>query len=332
MSQPLPSISILIPTLNEEHFIDGCISSLINGNYPKELIEILVIDGGSTDQTIQRVEQLSNIGNPIKLIHNTKKIVPAALNLGLSIAKNDFIIWVGAHAIYHDNYLTNSVQTLIDEDCASVGGVISPIAKTTTGKAIAIATSSKFGIGNAKYRYTKSKQSVDTVFGGCWKKQDVIKVGGFNESWVRNQDYEFNFRLRSQIGKIILNPDIKCKYYCRERISLLAVQYFNYGFWRFQTFKQHPSTFTLRQAAPILLLFGLLISLIFLINGLCIGLLIPFIYITANLLSSTYLSIKKNHPLLIILLPIIFATLHLTWASGFTKGAIQDVISRIAFS
>ncbi|MFT6045961.1 MAG: succinoglycan biosynthesis protein ExoA, partial [Arenicella sp.] len=233
MLPPLPEISIIIPTLNESAFIVECVESLLLGNYSTKRIELLIIDGGSTDDTVAKAEDLSRRYPSVKVLRNPMIIVPAAMNIGVRAASYDLLMWCGAHAIYDKDYVNLAVNTLLEESgAASVGGVISPIAKTATGKAIAIATSSKFGIGNAQYRYATTRQHVDTVFGGCFYKASIHKIGGFNQAWVRNQDYELNYRLRTQVGPIVLEPGIRCQYYCRESIAQLSKQYFAYGFWR----------------------------------------------------------------------------------------------------
>jgi succinoglycan biosynthesis protein ExoA len=330
MPTHLPSISIIIPTFNEAGFIADCIKSLTQGSYPLNKIEILVVDGGSDDDTVNQVRGLSKAPLDITVLNNHKKITPAAMNIGIKAAKHELLMWCGAHAIYNENYVINSVKTLLSEpSLASVGGVISPIAKTTTGKAIAIATSNKFGIGNAQYRYATKRQYVDTVFGGCFFKKHLIQVGGFNEAWVRNQDYELNHRLRSQIGPIVLEPSIRCQYFCRESISRLSKQYFNYGFWRFNTLLKHPSSFTSRQVAPVLLCVSLVASITLITLGHVIGWFIPLIYSSACLAVSIRLALDKKQAHLLIYLPIIFAALHISWGTGFIKNAIQTTISNV---
>lgn len=328
MPSLLPNISVIIPTFNEADFIEACILSLIDGDYPHTNIEVLIVDGGSTDNTIDKVITLSLRHPQIKLLNNSKKVVPAAMNIGLNEAVNDIVIWVGAHAIYQHDYLVNSVNVLLEENCASVGGVIEPVGKTLTGQAIALATTHKFGTGNAKYRYAQTRLSVDTVFGGCWKKDNILKIGGFNESWVRNQDYELNCRLREEIGEIILDPRIRCQYYCRENIQSLARQYFNYGYWRFRTFLKHPRSFKFRQAAPLLLMIGLIVSLLISLFNLMLGLALPITYIGVSLTISLLIALKNRNISYIYLLPIIFATLHFSWALGFCKNAIQTMINK----
>lgn len=316
-----PPISIVIPTFNEENFIVGCIESLTLGEYPAHLIEIIVVDGGSTDDTVSRAQEAALNGATLKLISNPKKIVPCAMNLGIAAAANEVVIWVGAHAVYDHSYLTKSVEILLSKKCASVGGVLTPVGLTRVGKAIAVATSNRFGVGNARYRTAKKTQQVDTVFGGCWKKANIVKIGGFNEAWVRNQDVELNTRLREKIGPIIVDPRIKCTYYCRESISALMKQYFSYGYWRFHTVLKHPSTFTLRLAAPLLLLIGLTLSLFWAFFDIGLALCIPTLYLILLLVVSVSTAIVHKTVHLAFLLPAIFAVLHLSWATGFVASA-----------
>ena len=328
-----PSITIIIPTLNEEGFIGDCIQSLVLGSYPIEKIEVLVVDGDSTDNTKQEVTKLKLAGLDLRLLENPKKIAPSAMNIGVANAKHELLMWCGAHAVYDHDYVKLSVQTIVNTPHASsVGGVIRPIAKTRMGNAIALATSSKFGIGNAQYRYATARQEVDTVFGGCFRKSDVLKIGGFNEEWIRNQDYEFNFRLRTQIGPIVLEPTIQCQYYCRESLEALAKQYLSYGFWRYNTLKSHPSSFTYRQAAPVLLCSGLAFSLIGILLGYSLFWLMPALYIAASTAVAVNIALKENKAILAILLPAVFATLHISWGTGFLKNFLSSTYKKLTFN
>lgn len=324
------NITVIVPTLNEEGFIEECLKSLLAGDYPLENLEILVIDGGSTDLTIPQVQSLIDLGSPIKLLHNEKKIVPSAVNLGLRTSKNSVNVWVGAHAVYDREYLPLAVSILEQENCGSVGGIIIPTAKTSMGKAIAVATTSKFGIGNAHYRHATERQSVDTVFGGCWRRDDILRIGGFNEQWVRNQDYELNLRIRQEIGPIIFDPSIKCHYYCRETLRGLSKQYYQYGFWRFNTFSEHPKSLKFRQLAPLALLFSFVNSFALLLSGLTgAGLAAPTAYLVASIFVGAIASVQHRIPHYIILIPIIFAAIHFSWAIGFTRNGISTLRSSI---
>lgn len=323
----LPKISVLMPTFNEADYIEKTLSSVINGNYPKEHLEIITIDGGSSDHTVAKIQEFSRANTiAVKVINNPKRIVSAAMNLGVAESTHDILVWLGAHADYHQDYILNSVLTLLEENCASVGGVIIPMGLTPMGKAIAAATSTPLGIGNAKYRYSNKRQKVDTVFGGCWFKSSILSIGGFNEAWIRNQDFEMNYRLRTKIGDIILEPSIKCFYFCRNSLADLANQYFQYGYWRFKTTKLHPKSFGIRQAAPIILLLSLVMSFLISFYSLSIALAIPVIYLSTNLLVSCFLAIKERSPSLLLRIPLVFITIHLSWPIGFVKSYIDQVM------
>lgn len=335
----LPNITVLIPTFNEQDFIQNCVESLICDSYPQDKIETLIIDGGSTDKTRLIIESLSGSYDNIKLIKNKNKTVPYAMNLGIKSASHSIIVWCGSHAVYKADYLKNSVEILLsEENCASVGGVITPSANTFTGQVIATATSHKFGIGNAQYRYATQRKDVDTVFGGCFLKSSVETIGGFNENWDRNQDYEFNYRLRKHVGNIILDPSIKCNYYCRESISELAKQYFSYGQWRFKTVEQHPKSISFRQLAPIILIIGLLISVLMLLMGSGLGLLVPVSYGLVNLLvsmvavlgDSNFPELNNKKPAFYFLLATSFATIHLSWGCGFLMNLMKSAFKPLA--
>ncbi len=327
MKNSPPSISVLIPTLNEAGYIRPCIESLLNGEFPVDRMEVLVIDGGSSDGTQSIVTRMATENPAIKLLTNPKKIVPAALNIGVRAASHEIIVWVGAHALYSRNYLSRSTEVLLKMECASVGGVLRAVGKSYWGKLIAVATNSKFGIGSAGYRHASELQSVDTVFGGCWRKSTVNKLGGFDENWTRNQDYEFNLRLRQEIGEIILDPAIRCSYFCRESLRGLASQYFQYGYWRFKTTIKHPEAFTLRLAAPVSLTVGLVISGFAAPFYPGYALVLPSLYGATLLGVSAVKSISIRRPGAIINLAAIFATLHLAWGIGFLTSTINTLIT-----
>lgn len=324
----LPNISIIIPCLNEERHIQQCLISLIENSYPDDKLELLVIDGGSTDSTLSILEKLAEQHRNIKVLNNPKRITPAAVNIGINAASSEILIWAGAHAVYDKNYLLYSVQTLTDENCASVGGVISPSSNSIFGKAVAAATSSRFGIGNAKYRYATKQMEVDTVYGGCWRKKDVLAIAGFNETLVRNQDYEFNSRLRKHIGPIILNPDIKCQYFCRDNLKDLAKQYYQYGFWRFKSATKFGAQLTLRQLIPLAFLLGLFFSAIAISFGYNLGLFIPILYLSFIGIATVILSIKHKKLSFLVFLPLIFCTIHVLWPFGFTTAAIKKALAK----
>jgi glycosyltransferase involved in cell wall biosynthesis len=320
-----PIVSIIIPTWNEEAFISACLDSILLNDYPKDKIDIIILDGMSSDQTPAIIRDYILKYPFIRLINNPQRIQAPALNLGIKESLGEIIIRMDAHTLYDKDYITNCVKLLMENKGDNVGGVQNPIGTDYISKAISIATSTPFGVGNAYFRFSNQEMFVDTVYLGAWKKSTLIRLKGFNEQWVINEDYELNYRLRKSGGKILLSPSIKSSYFVRSSLKRLSKQYFRYGFWKAKTIKTYPESLKIRQFIPPVFAFCLITSL----------LLSPFVhwplliiggsYIFFNLLYSFVLSLKKGFVFLAIL-PVIFTILHLTWGIGFLTGLLYFTI------
>ena len=216
MFDKLPFVSIIIPCRNEEPFILKCLNSLFLQDYPKEKLEILVIDGASEDKTKKIIQEYIKKHPFVKLLENPQKFTPIGLNIGIKEAKGDVIARMDAHAEYEKEYISKCVKYLNKYKVDNVGGVMITLSRKDTiwGKAIIAVLSHRFGVGNARFRVGAQKPVlVDTVFGGCYRREVFNKIGYFNENLVRGQDMDFNLRLRKAGGKILLVPKIKSYYY-----------------------------------------------------------------------------------------------------------------------
>lgn len=214
----LPFVSIVIPCYNESEHIGACLDSILSSSYPLNLLEILVVDGRSLDNTRDIVGAFASKHPCVKLIDNPHRLKPHALNIGITAAKGDIIIRMDAHALYDRSYISKSVHYLDEYKADNVGGIRKtlPSRPGLVARSIAFVFSSKFGGGDATFRTgAKSYKWVDTVFGGCYRRQTFQKIGLFNEALVRGQDREFNVRLQNSGGKILFAPDITCYYYAR---------------------------------------------------------------------------------------------------------------------
>ena len=206
----IPFISIIIPCRNEEKFIRECMDSIINNDFPNNRLEIMVVDGQSEDSTREIVRRYSDKYSFVKILDNQKKIVPAALNMGIKNSKGDVILRMDSHNVYEKDYITKCVKYLMEYDIENVGGVCVtlPGADTVIARCIALALSQPFGVGNSQFRIgLKEPKYVDTVPFGCFKKEVFEKNGFFDEDLIRNQDDEFNLRLIKNGGKVLLAPD-----------------------------------------------------------------------------------------------------------------------------
>lgn len=316
------SVTVIIATYNEEKYIKKCIDSIINQNYPQELIEILVVDGMSKDDTITIVREMMNAYRNIKILQNPKSITPISFNIGIKNSKADVIIILGGHSFIDKNFIKNNVRNLYEKDADCSGGTIETINDSELGEDISAAMSCPFGVGNALFRYSKEETYVDTVAFGAYKRTTLNKIGYFDEEFVRNQDDEINLRLTEAGGKILLSPDIKSWYYSRSSFRRLWKQYYQYGFWKVRVIQKHKKPASLRHLVPI----TFVMSIIFLGIGSIISkyfLYLLFVemslYAILDICFSTKLSRGKKFKSIATLF-IIFPILHLSYGLGFLAG------------
>jgi len=291
----MPFVSVIIPCLNEEKYVKKCLDSLIEQDYPKDKIEILIIDGMSDDKTREIIQEYCQKYSFIKLLNNSKKFTPVGLNIGIKEAKGSRIIRMDTHATYEKDYISKCIKYLEEYKADNVGGVIKtlPSDNTLIAKAIAFSLSHPFGVGNAYFRIgSKKTREVDTVFCGCYRKEIFEKIGLFNENLTRSQDIEFNLRLKKSGGKIFLIPDIKsCYYPLADLKSFLKKEFYRSGFWVTYPLRFKTRIFFLRHLVPLIFVSGLIGSGILAIFSpifLKLFLLITIPYLLTNIYFSVF--------------------------------------------
>ena len=258
----LPFVSILIPIRNESAYIQRCLQAVLAQGYPTELMEILIADGMSTDNTRLILQKIQSEQPHIKLIDNPPGIVPTGLNSLISQAKGEVLIRVDGHCVIEPDYISNSTRHLKNDNVMGWAAMRS-IGEDFTSEVIALAMSSKFGVGNSSFRTeTGQTKLADTVPFPAYTRAIIEKVGLYDEELVRNQDDEYNYRIREAGGKILLAQDVRSTYYSRGSLSKLWKQYFGYGFWKVRVLQKHPRQMSLRQFIPPLFVLGLLFSLL----------------------------------------------------------------------
>lgn len=331
-----PLVSLIIPIYNESRYIIESLTAVLAQDYPFDCLEILIVDGMSNDGTRELIQQQGREHPNIYLLDNPQKFVPFALNRALLSAKGDVIIRLDGHTYIAPNYVSECVIAL-ERSCASnVGGRMNAVGEGSFGEAVAIATSSPFGVGGARFHYSNREEWVDTVYMGAWKREVFEKIGLFDEELVRDQDDEFNYRLREQGGKILLSPKIKSVYTVRGTPNKLWTQYYQYGYWKVRVLQKHPRQMSLRQFVPPLFSFSLFLTTLF-------AFISPFVvpnlqwlyslspiplflmlgtYILANLTASVITASKKGWRHL-PLLPLVFSILHMSYGLGFLVGLVK---------
>jgi glycosyltransferase involved in cell wall biosynthesis len=241
-------VSIVLPTLNERTFIRDCLDSLLAQDH-SDITEILVVDGGSTDGTREIVD---GVGPPVRLVDNPRVTAAAAMNIGLGEAKGEIVCRADAHTLYDPTYIRRCVEVLEETGADNVGGPMRAIGTTSFGRAVAAVTSSPFGVGPGKFHYSRRREEVDTVYLGCWRRETLEGLDGWDESrlqWAA-EDQELNLRLRQRGGRVLLDPTIESAYFPRETPRSLRRQYFNYGVAKASTLAKHRTLPTWRPLAP----------------------------------------------------------------------------------
>lgn len=325
-------ISVIVPCYNEEKYIQSCINSLLMQDHPHDLLEVLFVDGISTDNTREIIKDFARKYKFVKLLDNPDKIVPHALNIGIKASNGDIIIRIDAHCTYPANYFTSLIDNLNELNADNVGGVIltKPANSSAIAKAISMAMSHPFGVGNSSFRIGCNKViEVDTVPFGCFRRTLFDRLGFFDTDLIRNQDDEFNARIIKNGGKIYLIPGIEITYYARDQISKVGQMFYQYGLFKPLVNKKLGSAATLRQFIPLLFVFGVMLSALislFVRSLLFITILLIIIYTLFSLWFSIIESIRQRSLRNLFLLPVVFLVIHVSYGWGYMIGIFQFLI------
>lgn len=261
-------LSVICPIYNEEKYIAKCIESIVAQDYSKDNLEVLFVDGMSTDRTREIVGEFQKKYSFIKLLDNPKRIVPYAMNIGIYESKGDVVMRLDAHAMYENNYFSELVSSLKRLNADNVGSVCKTDVLNKTPKTLAIreVLSNKFGVGNSIFRTGIDKEEeVDTVPFGCWRREVFDKYGLYDVRLVRNQDIELNKRIQRGGGKIYIVPRTYCTYYARETFSKLAKNNYGNGKWNILTvcYTKQLKSLSLRHFIPLIFLLSLTVPWLF---------------------------------------------------------------------
>jgi hypothetical protein len=259
-------------------------------------------------------------------VDNAGRIAPTGLNAALRVARGEIIVRVDGHCEIATDYVRRCVECLGREQVEGVGGPIETVGETAVARAIAAAMSSRFGVGGSAFRTVKGRRMlVDSVAFPAYTRRAVERAGLFDEELVRNQDDEYNYRLRSLGARLLLAPEIRSRYYSRGTLRSLRRQYFQYGYWKVRVMQKHPRQMSARQFAPPVFAAALLILVAlspFSLAGRLALAAVACAYVAANLCASVSAARREGWRLL-PLLPASFATLHLAYGFGFLAGLIK---------
>jgi len=337
-----PFISIIIPCRNEEKYIGQCLDSVISNDYPKDRLEVFVVDGASSDSTKKIIEGYLKQFPFIKLLENPKKIVPSAMNIGIAAAAGEIIMKIDGHAQYQKDYISKCVKYLGEYGADNVGGTIIalPRNKSLVGRGIARSLSTRFGAGDSLFRVGIEKPTwADTAFSGCYKKEVFKKIDLYDESIARSEDVAVNSRLIKAGGKILLAPDIVSRYYARSDLKSFMAHNFDNGFWITYPLKFKRAVFSLRHIVPLVFVLSLsgILGLRLALQALNVSRLLADIalyglvaeltlYLAANLYFSATDAIKEKDIRFLAIQPVIYLSLHIAYGLGSIWGIINLMI------
>jgi len=328
----LPFVSVVVPCRNEERYIRNCLSSIGNNDYPKERLEVMVVDGMSSDRTRQIVKEVAAGSASMRIIDNLKYSIPAAMNLGIRNARGEVILKIDAHSTYPSDYISQCIRFLHEYDADDVGGVlrIMPGDEGAVARAIAQTLSHLFGSGNAPVKVgSKDVGWSDSAAFGCFKKKVFETVGLWNEDLAGSSDFDFNVRLRKAGGRILLVPSIQIDYFADRNLGSFWSHNFSDGVWATYVLKFRSEGWAVRHWVPLAFVSSL-------IGSAAIALFIPAVwwgfftiagvYLTANLAASLQLSHQAQSLKSTPISMMAFASRHVAHGLGALFGLFMVIL------
>jgi succinoglycan biosynthesis protein ExoA len=316
-----PAVSVVLPVLNEERHLRAAVGAILAQEYAGDL-EVVLALAPSKDRTAEVAKELARDPR-VSVVDNPTGQTPHGLNLAVAASRHPIVVRVDGHAIIPPDYVRVAVELLERTGADNVGGLMSAHGVTAFEQAVARSMTSRLGVGNAPFHVGGSEGPADTVYLGVFRRTALERVGGYDETFKRAQDWEMNFRLRATGGLVWFSPELSVSYRPRGSLKAVAKQYFHYGRGRRHVMRTHPASVSLRYLAPPIALVGVaagtLVGLAGVVTGskpLLVGFALPGGY--GALVASGSLVTGRDLPLRSrALLPAVLATMHMSWASGF---------------
>ena len=310
---PKREISVILPVLNEQKYLEDSVNSILSQKF-SGAIEVILAVGPSHDETLKIAKSIEARDPRVVVVENPTGKTAAGLNLAIAAARYSIIVRVDGHSQIPNNYCETAFQILSETGAVNVGGVMAAEGISLFERGVARAMRSPLGVGASRFHTGGGAGESDTVYLGCFRKEAILDVGGFDERFIRAQDWELNFRLRENGGVVYFDPRLKVTYRPRSTIKALAKQYFEYGRWRRVVSRRHQGSINYRYLAPP---FTVVATSLSLIAGVLIGPLffIPALVYSVFILGASIIIGKSMGE--ILCLPTILLTMHISWGLGF---------------
>ncbi|MEU9475247.1 glycosyltransferase family 2 protein [Streptomyces sp. NPDC048191] len=311
----LPAVSVIMPVLNEERHLRGAVQAILAQEYAGEM-EVVIALGPSTDRTDEIAAELVREDPRVHTVPNPTGRTPAALNAAIKASRHPIVVRVDGHGMLSPNYIATAVRLLQETGAQNVGGIMRAEGENDWEHAVAAAMTSKIGVGNAAFHTGGEAGPAETVYLGVFRREALEQQGGYNEEFIRAQDWELNFRIREAGGLIWFSPELKVSYRPRPSVRALAKQYKDYGRWRHVVARYHSGSINPRYLAPPTAVCAIAAGAVVGALVTPAGFVIPGVYLAAIALGS--LPAGKGLPLKARLqIPVALATMHMSWGWGF---------------
>ena len=327
---PWPTVHVVMPVVNEERHLEAAVRRIIDQDYPGSL-DVTMAVGPSRDHTIDVARRLAAANSRVHLVENPSGKTPAGLNAAIASRAADVVVRVDGHAMIPNDYVRVGVETLQRTGADNVGGLMAAEGVSAFEQSVAQAMRSRFGVGDASFHVGGDEGPALTVYLGCFRSSALERVGGFDESMVRAQDWELNLRIRNTGGIVWFTPQMAVTYRPRSTPAALARQYHDYGRWRREVVRRHPETVSLRYLAAPVTVAVIALGVVLAVVGLALdqstlvlaGLVPAAVYLVGNLVASAWTALSQRVPRVPVVLglPVAFAVMHGAWGAGFLRGA-----------
>jgi succinoglycan biosynthesis protein ExoA len=310
-----PTVSVVVPVRNEEAHLQSAVDAILSQEYPLPF-DICLAVAPSDDDTELLARHIADGEPRVQIVENPRGITPAGLNAAIRATTGEVVVRVDGHATLSPGYIRRAVSTMQRTGAVNVGGVQRAEGVTPFEKAVAVAMTSRMGVGGARFHTGGAEGAVDTVYLGVFRRDALEAAGLFDESLVRNQDYELNIRLRAGGGVIWFDPELSVGYRPRPSVKRLATQYFEYGTWKRRVLRQHPQSVKWRQVIPPLATLGVIVGLL-VAPWWPPALVVPIGYLGAIAFAA---ACTRQAPSTVGRLIAIYPTMHISWGLGFLIG------------
>lgn len=316
-------VTVLVPARNEEVALGACLDSILAQDYGN--LQVVVVDGASTDGTRDIVAAYAHNDPRVELVLNDRANIPASLNLGLDTAKGTWLVRVDAHSVIPSGYVQRAVARLREGQWGGVGGRKSGHGQTPQGRAIAVALGSRFGVGNSLYHYGTEEQETDHIPFGSYPVAVLRGLGGWNETLLANEDFEFDLRLRDAGYRLLFDPELSIDWKSRQTLSALFSQYHRYGRSKFPVARLHPGSLSLRHLVPPALVLYLVAAAVVGLRKPARGAAMVAPY-AGGLGVAAAVAGRNLPPSERAALPLAFGSMHTGWGLGFWRGVVETFI------